>query len=187
MIASMLAGSPIMPREGEVFAGAGGAHRVDATCDARPASSRCNDATGILAMRRASSIVSGISASGSTTRNAEPALDRLVGGDPVAGVELRARRAGCPSRPASAGCRPLRARRRAVRTARAAARVDAMNAMSTVQQHRHADADADAVDRGDDRLLERGERVEEVREAGPGVAEVVRARPRSRRPISPRS
>ena len=47
-----------------------------------------------------------------------------------------------------------------------------MNARSTCKQHRHPDADADAVHRGDHRLRERGERVEEAREARTLVAEV---------------
>ena len=155
---------------------------------ARGASSPRATLTGILAMRRASSIVSGISCVGLDRTQREAALDRFVGGDPVAGVELRARRAGRPSRPASAGCPRLREPRRAERTARATARRRRDEHEVDVQQHRQADADAEPVDRGDQRLLERGERVEEAREAGPGIADVVRAPSvLDARPISPRS
>ena len=65
-----------------------------------------------------------------TTAQREAARDRVVGGDPFAGVERERRRAGCPSPAASAGCRPLRERRRAERTARAVARSSAMSTRS---------------------------------------------------------
>ena len=161
--ASMLAGWPIMCAKARVFAGPRGADRVDAARDDEPLGlDERRDRH--LAMRRASSIVSVISVVGLDRAQREPARDRFVGGDPVAGVEPSAARwlpitTGISRLPAASGTTPSGtngARRRAVVDDER--EVDSAAASSCRCRRR-------AVDRGDERLLERGERVEEVREA----------------------
>ena len=165
MSASRLAGRADHARERRVFTRRG--RRGWRRCGPRRTSRfvSTSDVTGIAAMRLARSIVSGSSASGSTARSARPARDRVVGGDPLAGVELDRGPLVAHHRPASAGCPRPRARRRAGRTARAGVRAVAMSTRSHVQQHRSCRCRRRAVDRGDHRLLERGDGVEEVRES----------------------